>query len=124
MTAIAVDSHDDATPGRGRTPASPHRVAVIIIAALALGVAVGRFIRTPDAPPRRRPTAAAPHRRCRPGGVARFEQATLANPDDARAWQQLAIASVQAVADGEPLALYNRAAGASTTPNSSRPVIA
>lgn len=110
MTAIAVDSHDDATRGgAGRRPL-PTRVAVIIITALALGVAVGRFSQTSDAPTRRITATAAVVDAAR--RVAQFEHATLANPDDARAWQHLAIASVQAVADGEPLALYNRAAEA------------
>jgi tetratricopeptide (TPR) repeat protein len=83
---------------------------VIIIAALAVGAAVGRIADRPDSANRGAASAApatgAPER------VRQFEEATRTNPDDARAWQQLAIASVQAVAQGEPLALYNSAADA------------
>jgi len=112
MTAIAVDSHDDATRGgAGRRPL-PTRVVVIIITALALGVAVGNFIRTPDAPTRRAAAPATASSVDAAQRVAQLEQATLANPGDARAWQRLAITSVQAVAEGQPLALYNRAAAA------------
>jgi tetratricopeptide (TPR) repeat protein len=83
---------------------------VIVLAALVLGVVLGRFADAPDAPPSR--VTAAPIATSAAERRAQFEEATHTNPDDARAWQQLAIASVQAVAEGEPLALYNRAAEA------------
>jgi tetratricopeptide (TPR) repeat protein len=83
---------------------------VIVLTALALGVAVGRIADSPDS--RAGSVAAVAPAVDARQRVLQFEQATRANPDDARAWQQLAIASVQAVAEGEPLALYNRAAEA------------
>ena len=110
MTATAVNGDDGVTRGGAARRPFPTRVAVIVVVALATGIAVGRVARTPDAPTPPVTAAAAPANAT--DRVARFEQATTANPDDARAWQQLAIASVQAVAEGEPLALYNRAADA------------
>jgi tetratricopeptide (TPR) repeat protein len=109
MTTTVV-GHDDAPRGgAGRRPL-PTRVAVIVVTALGLGVAVGRVAETPDTPAGR--VAAVAGAVTAPQRVLQLEQATRADPGDARAWQQLAIASVQAVADGEPLALYNHAADA------------
>ena len=98
MPAIAVHRDDDATRGRAGHRPFPRRVAAIVLIALALGVAVGRFTTMPDPSPARATAAASPATAVE--RVAQFEQATLENPEDARAWQQLAIASVQAVAEG------------------------
>src|SRR5262245_55117555 len=107
MPAIAVHTDDDATRGRAGHRPFPTRVAAIVVIALVLGIVVGRLAQTPDTPTARATAAATPATAAE--RVEQFEQATVANPDDARAWQQLAIASVQAVAEGEPLALYNSA---------------
>jgi tetratricopeptide (TPR) repeat protein len=111
MTANAVNVNGDAGAIRGGAGHRPlRRTALIVVTALVLGVVVGRLADRPNAsagPVVPAPTAVTAAER-----VAQFEQATRADPDDARAWQQLAIASVQAVAEGGPLALYNRAADA------------
>jgi tetratricopeptide (TPR) repeat protein len=110
MTATAVDRDDGATRGGAGHRPFPTRVAVIVLVALVIGITLGRLAETPDTAAPSLTAAAVPASAAE--RARQFEHATLANPDDARAWQQLAIASVQAVAEGEPLERYNRAADA------------
>jgi tetratricopeptide (TPR) repeat protein len=109
-TTTAVNVDDGVTRGGAGHRPFPTRVAVIVFVALLVGVAIGRAAETPDTPAP--PVAASAVPATAAERVAQFEKATIANPDDARGWQQLAIASVQAVAEGEPLALYNSSADA------------
>jgi tetratricopeptide (TPR) repeat protein len=109
-TTTAVNGDDGVTRGGAGHRPFPTRVALIVLVALLAGVAIGRAAQTPDTPTPPVASAAVPATAAE--RVAQYEKATIANPDDARAWQQLAIASVQAVAEGEPLALYNSAADA------------
>lgn len=110
MTTTVVNGDGGETRGRAERRPFPSRVATIVMVSLVLGVALGRFASTPEVSTD--PVSAAPPSASAAERVAQFGQETLESPDNARAWQQLAIASVQAVAEGEPLALYNSAADA------------
>lgn len=110
MSITAVNGDDGVTRGRVGIRPFPTRVAAIVVVALVFGVAIGRLADTPDTPAPLVTAAAGSMSAVE--RVAQFEQVTRTNPQDARAWQQLAIASIKAVAEGEPLALYNRAAEA------------
>jgi tetratricopeptide (TPR) repeat protein len=107
MSAIPID--DIRTPpegGAGRRPL-PVRLLVIAVSALVLGAAITRWASAE--PNRPAPTVSAATPRSPADAVVRYERVVRAEPDNPVAWQSLAISAVQAVAAGEPLALYNRA---------------
>ncbi len=110
MTTTVVHGDGGETRGRADHRPFPIRVTTIVAASVVVGVALGRFATTPDVPAA--PVSAAPASDSAAERLARFEQRALEDPDNARTWQNVAIAAVQAVAEGEPLVLYNTAAGA------------
>ena len=107
MTSITLDDVRD--PGKGGARRGPllRRVAVIGLVAIAAGALVGWWVSTPSST--RSTTISAAITRTPQEAIPRFQQMTVDQPDNARAWQDLAITYVRAVAAGEPLELYNRA---------------
>ena len=110
MTSITLDDIRD--PGKGGARRGPllRRVAVIGLVAIVAGAVVASWVSNPS--PTRSTTLSAAITSTPQEAIARFEQMTADQPDDARAWQNLAITYVQGVAAGEPLELYNRAEAA------------
>src|SRR5687767_4283470 len=82
------------------------RIGTIVVIAVALGVAAGRFATFDRAAGRdaRVATRVSPAQR-----VAQLEETARRDPDDVRTLQALGAAYVQSVATGGDVALYNQA---------------